>query len=223
MKHVTIVLGAGRATRFQKKIKYRLEVQGIALINRLADQITRECPETDAIVVSYDDEAVPPPFTAAAPGSCRWTCQTLLGTHRRWGDRTVVLLGDVRYRDTDLTQIYKDTADIRVFTDGQDIFAISFSAEAAPQIQKILAAVVYRTALGEGDGRLWRLCGALGYLPKHPVDAKTHECYRILWKGTRKDLPTQDFDFPEELELFEQGRTKNYAYNHKRRVIRRRK
>ncbi len=49
------------------------------------------------------------------PASCRWATQTILSTRHVWGDRTIVVHGDVYLSENAVSTILDDTADIRFY------------------------------------------------------------------------------------------------------------
>ena len=122
---------------------------------------------------------------------------------------TVILYSDVFYTDAAIETIFShQPEDFTLFTDGQDLFAMSFT----PEFHDRMACALLRAVeLGGNGGRDWELFrvlnGGIDKFPYVPEDGMKH----LLFIGDR----TQDFDTVEDYDDFLAGKSKNVLFNRK--------
>ena len=190
MNVVYVSLCAGRSARFEGRPKHLLAIGGETLIDRQRRQF--------GPVLVMDANEV---------GQTSATCETLILSAMHWGaGRVHILLGDAYYTDAAVIQINEDLHPVSFWTDGQDIFAISFHLDHALPILRAAARVVAKKA--HNNGRLWELYRVYSGLPDcAPLPKPDCRLIRII-----KD-ETQDFDTPDDFNNFKSGIYKNAALN----------
>ena len=126
-------LCAGNATRFNGELKQLLPIGGgETILGRQLRQVKNfGVPEEDIFVVTRSAEIVE--YTAKLgiqteyPSSCSKTCDTALSTHKLWGEKTVILLGDVIYSNDVIKIILSVDTPIKFFGDLWEIYAVAFN------------------------------------------------------------------------------------------------
>ncbi len=202
-----IILAAGESVRFNHpKPKQLMLVEGETVIGRTVRQFRTAAP---VYVVTKNNALVPRGAKKFVPAARRWTSETLLSTRPLWGRRTIILLGDTYFTDAAVSQILSARSAMTYFSDGQDIFALSFDLSYKPLFTKALKYVIAHAEGPNGNyGRLWETYRRLFGLPKHPMLPEDHLPH-IDFIGDR----TQDFDLYPEYVDFCNGISKNYLFN----------
>lgn len=202
---VVITLCAGEQERWgdNGNPKQLVDVGGEPLLARLVRQCRRAGHEP--VIVTHDERLTLSDRTYV-PGKRRWTVETLLSTRFMWGDRTVVLLGDVVYTRDALDKILSSREPFQVFGRKElryrlagryyEIFALSFDQTQAERVEDTLNRAISMIENGKaGWGKLRLLyelwCGL-------PLGEFAHEdvvFYPI-------EDATEDIDAPEDYEQF---------------------
>jgi len=137
-----LILAAGDQTRWQidnviPTPKQLVDIAGQPLLERTINMLDRE-GFSDPILVTHRPDFVALPWVRRTfdPAGRRWTLETLYSTRHLWGQRTVVLLGDVVYSPEALAKILAYREPIAFFGRRElrgrivgrhyEIFALSF-------------------------------------------------------------------------------------------------
>jgi hypothetical protein len=201
-----LILCAGSGSRWANHLgrpKQLLRIGDETLLERMVRQF-RGAGLTDLHVVARNKEFRLPGCGFLNPGATRYTVQTLLATRELWSRRTIVLLGDVWYSNRAVKRIMACQVPLAFFgrehpsiitgcTWGE-LFALSFSAEAADELTQHIA-VATDDALHGGRGRLWQLYRSLAGLPLDSEAVERRIFHRI------NDL-TDDFDVPADWTMW---------------------
>jgi len=161
-KIAIIILASGTQERWKGEgLKQLSLINNVPLIERTLDQL-----DNKAVVITVHRELMKYPYYI--PSGCRWTVETFLSTQSLWGDRTIVLLGDVLYSEADLKTILDYDGDHSVFGSflQGELFAFSFSHTVNSKILFHLKRVIFHAQFG-GRGKLWELYRSLVGLPLH--------------------------------------------------------
>lgn len=199
-EHALIVLAAGEAKRFDGEIaKQRLTVGGEELLERIERLFGEPVVMTNNPEVIASGVGIP-----ARPQRSENTSATVWSSRAYWGSvTTTILFGDVYYTEGAASQILGCTDDLAFFTDGQDLFALTFTAK---MNREVAGAAEHCANVGNNRGRVWeiyrKINGGIHDFPVKPGDAK-HPMLQFITDAT------QDFDSMEEYEAFLEGRSKN--------------
>lgn len=192
------ILCAGKQTRWTgSEPKQLLSVNGEPIIER-----TLRLAE-DAFIVSHRKE-----FkrfgNVIRPSFKRSTCETLLSCSKHFTERNIILLGDVYYTEESIDTILKYDGDLQFFSDGQDIFGISFNSVSMPTF---LTALKIALRSGSNNGRLWEAYRGIFGIDTFPMfEGCGQPC--ITYIGDE----TQDFDTEEDYNNYLNGISKNIIY-----------
>jgi len=172
-KNKVFILASGTSRRFNGKIKHLLPVFGEPIIRRTIRIIRQiSCFEDYEIYVvthhkelKFDDVKIID--TIFKP---RQLCNTILMTRPYWGDKNVILLGDVVYGERALACIlssnfngiemfYKDSCDVKP---NSERYAVRFSSNNADLFGNLLnkASRVFEGSSMEDYGGLYKICFA---------------------------------------------------------------
>ncbi|OGV93602.1 hypothetical protein A3B57_00435 [Microgenomates group bacterium RIFCSPLOWO2_01_FULL_47_10] len=164
----TFILAAGQGVRWQGEgLKQLAIVNGQPIISRTLKQVP------GAIVITHHKKLHTLPY--AVPARHAFVLETLLSTQNHWGARTIILLGDVIFDPKDLQTILSCPNDFTVFGSRSqtEIFALSFSAKAHPQIRTHLYRALADAYHG-GRGKLWEFYHSYIGLPFHKIGFGLH-------------------------------------------------
>ncbi len=191
-----LILAAGRQERWRrgKEPKQLLRVAGETLLGRMQRQLTAGGLEpvvatADPLIAAASDKTFEPPAR-------RWTAETLLSCSELWGPgRTVVLLGDVVYSASCMAEILRCELPITFFMKRKEkwteIVALTFSDDSANLVMDAsISAVKSATDGRKCEARLAHVLDGLS-----PMDV--NRVWITDW--------TQDFDRPEDYDLFDQS------------------
>lgn len=125
-----IILAAGKSTRFNGVIKQLLPIGRDTILGRMIKQCHLLGYDDPTIMVRSVADSIKymdyttHPYIAEKHDT---TCDTILSSQPLWGDRTIVLLGDVIYSPEVINSIFKYTGEFSVWGNSWEIFAMSFS------------------------------------------------------------------------------------------------
>lgn len=210
------ILAAGEQTRFVDRerrfiTKQLLVFDGQTLIERtiaqakmFTDSITVVTHQQDITKAVEDKAGIFKPKRDQR----RTTCHTILSTVPMWDEKTIILLGDVRYTYDAVRKIFNSNSGITLWTDLGDFFAIT----------------IFGFYTGE---MLFYLNRAIDRFVNYGlVECPILEMYRGIadYHGEQRaqkllsiiDDETQDFDRPYEYDDFINGFYKNRLYGAKR-------
>lgn len=168
---VNFILAAGDSERWKGRTpKQLMEFDGETIVGRIIRQL-----DGDAVVVSDNHDILK--GVGATPFDRRsrrnWiTAAVLLDTRHYWGSRARVFLGDVIYSDEATATILDSTAPLAVFGKRWEIFALSFSQVAQPEVIKALKLTISQAEAGD-RGKLWefyRNYAGLDVTDKHALE-----------------------------------------------------
>lgn len=191
------ILCAGKQTRWTGYApKQFISVNGESLIERTLRL-------TGGTIVSHRTE-----FNCLGkvinPSSRRSACATLRSCSKYFEDRNIILLGDVYYTEDSIELIKSYNGDLQFFSDGQDIFAISFSANS---VNTILSSIQIALKSGNNNGRLWEIYREIFGIETFPMfQGSGQPCITYI------EDETQDFDTEEDYRNYLNGISKNIIY-----------
>jgi hypothetical protein len=140
------------------------------------------------------------------PEARHCTCETFLSARQLWGDRTLVLLGDVIFSRYAMDVIADNQADLAVFGSIWEIYAVKFSRELHDRIVSVLEEQI-AVSCGPAVGKMRQFYERYCDLPNighdnidvnHPPPPDT-EGKVMVWI---QDY-TNDVDTPEEYAEFQ--------------------
>lgn len=197
-----LIPAAGESERWHGECpKQLVDIAGEPLLKRTLRQL--EALGQSATVVTHKSEIEAAARDCHRPQERRWLAETVLSTHRLWGDRTVILLGDVVWADEALRHIVTADCSPRVYGNYNEIYAIAFDRGDWERVVQALKRAKEDAEAG-GRGKLWQfyraLCGCAN-LHKHHWDYDIFEV--VPSDGTpNKAAFTQDFDTLEGYHHF---------------------
>ena len=133
---IALILCAGDAVRMGGVKKQLLPIGKTTILGRILHQLYEM--EQRAILVTHDPEIGLLHDRVHNPENRATTCETLLSTAHLWGDRTIVLLGDVIYSGEVLNEILRCHESIKVFGNSAEIFSIVFDKNFHEEIKPLL-------------------------------------------------------------------------------------
>ena len=171
---IALILSAGMQTRIQFPDGTPKQLLVFAEETLLARQVRQSFEHgITPIVITHDDRIAAASPMTFRPAESTTILHTLLSTRGLWGDRVIVLLGDVFYSPELMAEIVSAATEIRFWLKGAEIFAFAFSAVAVGRIEDAINRCIAATT-GEwngqalhGDLRLWHLLRALSGLDIH--------------------------------------------------------
>ena len=183
-KNVVIILAGGRGQRWEGKTQKQLiKISGEPLIKRTQRQVKRFNWEP-IVATSRDDirneceRTIEPDVGCIAKG--------LVSCRECWGEKTVVLHGDVVFTDSAIQSILMCESHVRFFGRNKDVFGLFFDRFGGEELYLILPRLINYAVRGECEGNLH--------------DLYTAYYQDIIFK--KIDDWTQDFDTVEEYEKF---------------------
>lgn len=191
-----LILCCGEQSRFgqENTLKQLLVFDN----ERLLDRTIRQCNAYgNPIVVTKNPQLMDVEAEIFTPLKHRWTCETILNTAELWDERTIILLGDVRYTDDCIDKIFKFNGEMQFFTDTIDFFAISLSGRYRDELEYQLIKTLANSVKQTTPVRLLHLY--------RTMDLPEHYCTLI-------EDETCDFDKPHEYIDFLNGKSKNRLY-----------
>jgi len=168
-------MAAGSQTRWNYykntpyKIKQLIKVKGEVLIERLQRQFP------GAVVITTNPDIRKHSQQAITPEHHETLINTILSTHKLWGERNTIILGDVLFMNDEIVNKIKNCQDdIMFFGNIDEIFAVVFTDN--DKMHKHLQQV--------GKGKLWNLYRSLTGLSEHKItsfftfthDARDFDC-----------------------------------------------
>jgi len=179
----TFILAAGNQTRwlyympnYTHKIKHLVPVHGIPLIRRTISQaknpvvVTREPKIIDFVTCKVLN-----------PVLKESVVQTLISTHEYWGEKAVILLGDVYFTADAIKKIYSCKEDYMFFGNKEEIFAIVINNG-----ERLSQAFIDLSGVDISKMKLWHL-----YRFMHDIPLSKHD---ITESFTYIKDKTTDFD-----------------------------
>lgn len=197
----SFILAAGECVRFGADYpKQHIEVDGERIIDRTIRQFGN--PQ----LVTIGNNIAPDYMNRMNPSAHGFTAESFLSTASYWADDNLVLFGDVFFTD-DAAKLIRDCDwPIAFFADGQDIFAVRFKdGEVTRLVGALRSVIASAKEPGGNSGRIWEVYREVFGIEDWPILAE-HEKPGIFLIGDE----TQDFDTLEDLENFQNGKTKNY-------------
>ena len=204
-----LILCAGVSHRWNGTLKQLLLVAGESILQRQIRQI-RQRSESDIWVITHQPEIAQVASDLGVdtflPSARNCICQTLLSTGELWGNRTLVLLGDVIFSRYATDILWGNHAEIAVFGNLWEIYACAFDRSLHERIASVLEEqIAYQCDPARGKLRHFyeRFCGLpqsgleAGMDPNHP-DPPDAEGKVMVWI---QDY-TNDMDTPEEYSEF---------------------
>ena len=182
---IVLILCAGNQDRFNDDFarppqpKQLLPVHGVPLLNRTVQQVLYR--GQTPVVVTHDDSIAAVAQRAGAgcimPRYRDKTCSTLWSTRGLWQERTVVLLGDVYYKQRCFNAVLGFDGKLAFFGDVDEIFGVSFTPHRALDHAITRARHTKRGKLWE----LYRACEGLD-LEEHVI--RTNGIFHYVDDGT---------------------------------------
>lgn len=198
-----IILCAGDATRWGSYLglpKQLIPIGDESLLDRTV-RLLRAHNLNEINIVSHDDRLNIESCSFFKPLKHQWVVETLLSTQSLWGDKTIILLGDVFFTESALNTIISGSnKNIHFYgrcegsrytsTPWGEIFALSFGRDNQFSLIEDIQNVISDAALG-GRGKLWELYRSLANFPlnKHMFEKKIF---------IQIDDFTDDFDTPDD-------------------------
>lgn len=209
-----LILAAGESERFGGRCKALLEFDGEPLIARTVRQAQTW---SDVTVVTHRQDladcAAISGVSSFNPSGRRVLLDSFLSSFTRWStsERTIVLLGDVRYTDEAMRRIMNAQEPFAFFTDGMEIYAFTFAAKARDEVCRAAFEGFLRATDGSSfcnDGKLWQL---LYTLHGHDPRADINRHFVIPASAIGKSVhfirdETCDFDTQEDYDAFLAGK-----------------
>lgn len=200
MEELTVlILCAGISHRWGGTLKQLLPMAGESIIERQIRQV-RARSEGDIRVVTHQPQIAQVANDLGvyifSPEARNCICETFLSTRQLWGDRTLVLLGDVIFSWYAMDVLMGNHAEIVVFGNEWEIYALKFSRNLHARIEQTLRDEIKigcDGVVGKMRHFYERYCG----LP--PTDPRSTEGKVLVWI---QDY-TNDVDTPEEYAEFQ--------------------
>lgn len=133
---IALVLCAGDAMRMGGVKKQLLPIGNRTILGRILHQLYKR--EQRTILITHDTEIALFHDLVHSPKNRETTCDTLLSTVHLWGNRTIVLLGDVIYSGDIMDKIMNCHEPIKVFGNSAEIFALVFDKNFHEEIKLLL-------------------------------------------------------------------------------------
>jgi hypothetical protein len=188
---VVLILCAGDGARWKNYLgvpKQLAPLGGVPVLKR-SIELVRELTGCVPVVVTADERLSQSAPRVFYPARRRWIVETLAGTANLWGQRTVVLLGDVFYSREAMRAIFGFQRDLvffgragASFISGKrygEIFAITFTAPVAWLVLRGLENVIHQAehgARGKLRELLWYLRAVGGSLVTfHRIEDETDD------------------------------------------------
>ncbi|GAB6166468.1 hypothetical protein JCM19992_24680 [Thermostilla marina] len=196
MAQTVLILAAGTATRWTADLPKQLApCNGVPLIDRTIALAT-EFEFTPVVVVTHDPRIVRPATSWYMPRRRRWTIESLYETRSLWGQRTLVLLGDVFYTREAFATIASSSCSLRFFgrsgpsrftkSPHGEMFAVVFDRSRIDWIEEHLRIAIEDAHRG-GRGKLWELYRSVAGFP-----LRRHQVENVLFREI--DDYTDDID-----------------------------
>jgi hypothetical protein len=206
-----LILAAGEATRWQNHRgtpKHRLIIEGEVLIERTARQFLKYT--NDVVIVGNKNAHRVEGCSMYVPGQGRnlKDMAKFISSQTIWSDdRTVMVFGDVYFTDEAVETIMSDKKKWRFYlrkgastTTGKgwrEIFALSFEASFNSDMSKAILEVISKNIASTTGG--W-------FLFTHLQRTEDENKLFITDNHLEIDDWTEDFDFPSDLDIWEEKR-----------------
>lgn len=203
-----LILSAGKSRRWDGVLKQLLMIDGESILARQVRQVKARS-ECEITVVTHQPEiasiAYAEDVKAFDPDARGCTCESLLSARDLWGERTLVLLGDVVYSWYAMSVIFSNIEDAAFFGNEAEIYAVVFDKSEHKDIGQLLKQqIAYQC--DEATGKLRQFyeryaalpAGGLEYDLLNPPPPEERG-YILHWI---RDY-TKDFDFPIEYKNFQ--------------------
>jgi len=206
-----LILAAGDATRWQNHRgtpKHRLVIEGEVLIERTARQFLKYTK--DVVIVGNKNAHQVEGCSMYVPGQGRnlKDMAKFVSSQTIWSDdRTVLVFGDVYFTDEAVETIMSDTKQWRFYLRKEaseitgkpwrEIFGISFDASFNKDMNTAILRVVSKNTASSAGG--WHLLMEL---------LRTEDRNKLFMTDDHINIDdwTEDFDFPKDLDTWEEKR-----------------
>ena len=207
-----IIPAAGKGTRwnnFRNTPKHLAIIDGEPLLNRTINQFNRF--SNDIVVVSKNNISINAAIEYPLEGNWNDAAKLYSSAHL-WGeDRTIIAFGDVWFSDQAVETIANNTDPIQFFLRPKaskitgkkykEIFALSFDGGQKEFVRNVLQQVIEENKKGPGTYLLYKKIRNLESLRvQHHFTDKSNYVEINDW--------TEDFDHPQDLEIWEKRRLK---------------
>lgn len=198
-----IILCAGKGERWMNHLGLRKQLAPCGDTNILARIVEMVRPRVDNLYIVSET-----PFDGIEeelmrrPDACRLVLDSLLSSKSYWGDKTIILLGDVFYSSSCIDRMLEcSSSEIQFFGRPRkskytakpwaELFGLVFPSQQSGELEKHASQVIAEEKAGNGRGKLWELYRSLTGVPllEHQIE-ESHFRKVIDW--------TDDFDAPEE-------------------------
>ncbi len=183
-----IILAAGNAERWGGECKQLADINGIPLILRTLKQLDN----WNVTVVTHRikiRDVVPKPFCYFEPENNDKLLNTILSTECLWGERTIIMLGDVVWTNDAIQKALSSEKSLEFLASDTETFAISFNEHYHDRIRAACELII-----GNGlEGTTHQLYRVLAEIP---IDKEWHDRY-IHHRISDK---TDDIDYPEDYQ-----------------------
>jgi len=178
LKTAVLILAAGEHTAWLKKWPDVPRKQ-LLVINppgeTIIARIIRQCERRGAapIVVSHIPEIIAESKGRHYEPKMRWlTCQTLLSTLPLWGERTIVLLGDVIFGKDAMDLVFAFDGPYGNFGDYWETYGISFIESQWLKVVQAIIGTVYQARDGTQGSLefMWKVWCGSPFRGKKPMD-----------------------------------------------------
>lgn len=204
-----LILCAGESARWGAP-KQLLDIAGESILERLIRQAKFRSSrhykhhERDIRVVTHEPQiaqvAKDLDVDTFYPERRGCTCETLLSCRDLWGDTTMILLGDVIFSWYAMTLIFEHEAEIAIFGNELEIYAMLFGRSVHDKIEQMLKEQIADecdAATGKLRHLYWRYCNPPPINPEFPPKYDAEKDV-LVWL---RDWTT-DMDYLVEYENF---------------------
>lgn len=190
---ICLILAAGDSDRWKGRIpKQLIQIRNEPLISGTIRQIRHK----RHYIITHNQEIIGALNGSEhfEPKQQRWITETLLSTKSLWGERTLVLLGDVIYSDEAIDLMLNCTKPLSVFGCKWEIFGLSFSGQNINEVRTSLSVAIEHAEQG-GRGKLWEFYRTYCGIPLSNTQTLEKEVFVPI------DDRTNDIDSIEEYFL----------------------
>lgn len=163
------ILAAGSAERWDGPVQKQLvDVGGQPLIGRMVEQV-ESIIGVGPWIVSNDREILFQSGRQFLPQNDDRLVDTLDSTTNEWADRTIILLGDVYYTDSVLTDILTSDVSLKFYGRLLEIYGLSFA------YQDMMWDAINIVRQHSAVGKMWHIWYALNGYPQDEHTMPAHD------------------------------------------------
>lgn len=201
MNEHIIIMAAGENERFGGVTKQFLDIGCDTILSRITRQVIARQMEPRSIMTHKPEVrqyALDRYFQAFAPMVRDTKASSLISSMNWFGERTIILLGDVIYSTAAMDSIMSFDGSIRFFGDRAEIYAVCFTRQGLAD--RLLRALIdaasmgrYRSLNGGNLRCVWQMLHGTWHDKRDPAEDVDHDFVII-------DDFTRDIDNPYEYE-----------------------